>query len=58
MAKVLNSAGLATLLFDLLTEEESHDREHVFDIGLLSHRLVNVTDALRGRHETQHLNLA
>ena len=58
VAKVLNSAGLATLLFDLLTEEESNNRSHVFDIGLLSHRLVNVTDWLRRRHETQNLNLA
>jgi dienelactone hydrolase len=58
VAKVLNSAGLATLLFDLLTEEESNNRNHVFDIGLLSHRLVNVTDWLRRRHETQNLNLA
>ena len=58
VAKVLNSAGLATLLFDLLTEEESTNRDYVFDIGLLSHRLVNVADWLRRRHETQHLNLA
>lgn len=58
VAKVLNTAGLATLLFDLLTEEESTNREHVFDIGLLSHRLVNVTDWLRRRHETQDLSYA
>ena len=58
VAKVLNSAGIATLLFDLLTEEESNDRKHVFDIGLLSHRLVNVTDWLRRRHETQDLSFA
>ena len=58
VARVLNAAGLATLLFDLLTEEESHSRAHVFDIGLLSHRLVNVTDWLRRRHETQNLSFA
>ena len=58
VAKALNSAGLATLLFDLLSEEESNNRQHVFDIGLLSHRLVNVTDWLRRRPETQHLNFA
>src|SRR6266403_5368798 len=44
VARTLNEAGLATLLFDLLTpEEESVDlytREHRFDIGLLAERLV------------------
>src|SRR5437762_2941086 len=44
VACTLNKAGLATLLFDLLTpEEESADlytREHRFDIGLLAERLV------------------
>jgi putative phosphoribosyl transferase len=44
VARTLNQAGLATLLFDLLTpEEESVDlytREHRFDIGLLAERLV------------------
>ena len=39
----LNEAGLATLLFDLLTEEESGRRELVFDIPLLAGRLVAVT---------------
>ncbi len=35
----LNRDGLATVLFDLLTEEEARDRRLVFDIGLLSRRL-------------------
>jgi putative phosphoribosyl transferase len=47
VARTLNDAGLATLLFDLLTpEEESVDietREHRFDIGLLAERLVAAT---------------
>src|SRR5713101_505926 len=47
VARTLNDAGLATLLFDLLTpEEESVDvytREHRFDIGLLAERLVYAT---------------
>src|SRR5438067_300218 len=52
VAETLNTAGLATLLFDLLTpEEESVDiytRQHRFDIDLLAERLGSATDwALR-----------
>jgi putative phosphoribosyl transferase len=47
VAQVLQSAGLATLLFDLLTDAEEQDRANVFDIELLSARLVGVTDWLR-----------
>jgi putative phosphoribosyl transferase len=40
VARTLNDAGLATLLFDLLTPTEESDdwfsRSHRFDIGLLS----------------------
>ncbi len=43
VAGVLNEAGLATLLFDLLTLDEEADRANVFDIGLLAGRLVDVT---------------
>lgn len=39
VAAQLNRAGLATLLFDLLTLEEAADRNNVFDIGLLARRL-------------------
>jgi putative phosphoribosyl transferase len=39
VASALNRAGLATLLFDLLSEEEAADRANVFDIPLLAHRL-------------------
>lgn len=47
VAEVLQAAGLATLLFDLLTPEEERDRANVFDIDLLSRRLVDVTLWLR-----------
>lgn len=47
VASVLHGAGLGTLLFDLLTPEEEHDRANVFDIGLLARRLVEVTAWLR-----------
>lgn len=43
VAAALNQRGLATLLLDLLTKEEEMDRANVFDIGLLSHRLVAAT---------------
>lgn len=47
VASVLNEAGLATLLFDLLTPEEEADRANVFDIELLAGRLTQVTAWLR-----------
>lgn len=40
VASVLQRAGLATLLFDLLTPLEALDRANVFDIDLLGHRLL------------------
>ncbi|WP_062356535.1 phosphoribosyltransferase [Herbidospora yilanensis] len=43
VASVLNQAGLATFLFDLLTADEEDDRGKVFDIGLLAGRLGPVT---------------
>ncbi len=43
VARVLNSAGFGTLLFDLISEDESRDRKNVFDIELLSQRLLAVT---------------
>jgi putative phosphoribosyl transferase len=50
VARVLNDAGLGTLLFDLLTTEEDLSRAKVFDIELLADRLVDVTCWLRA-HE-------
>jgi putative phosphoribosyl transferase len=43
VAAELNRAGCATLLFDLLTGPESRDRSNVFDIRLLSRRLLAAT---------------
>lgn len=40
VAERLNDAGFATLLFDLLTSQEGRERRNVFDIGLLTPRLV------------------
>lgn len=41
VASALNSHGIATLLFDLLSSEEEADRANVFDIPLLADRLVD-----------------
>jgi hypothetical protein len=38
--KALRKTGLATLLFDLLTTGEAHDRRNVLDIKLLTQRLL------------------
>src|SRR5215210_1913646 len=50
VAEVLQDAGIATLLIDLLTEEEEEidlqTRHLRFDIGLLAHRLIGATDWL------------
>src|SRR5487761_1945105 len=51
VAKVLNDAGFATLLFDLLTEREASDRDNVFDIELLAKRLSDATTWLRSQEE-------
>lgn len=39
VAERLQEAGLGTLLFDLLTPEETRDRDNVFNIPLLAERL-------------------
>src|SRR5919198_1317941 len=43
VAETLHEAGLATLLFDLLTPDEEFDRSNVFDIQLLANRLQAAT---------------
>ena len=61
VAEVLQEAGLATLLFDLLTvEEEQVDqqtRRLRFDIGLLTTRLIEVTDWIRQTPTTRPLTI-
>ena len=47
VATALRKAGLATLLFDLLTEPEAADRGNVFDIELLAARLRAARDWVR-----------
>lgn len=61
VARTLNNAGLATLLFDLLTpEEESIDArtaELRFNIGLLAERLVRATKWAKQQEQTRDLRI-
>jgi len=61
VAGELNSAGLATVLADLLTAEEervdARTRELRFDIGLLTARVVALTDWLAGNETTAGLGV-
>jgi putative phosphoribosyl transferase len=47
VAAQLQQMGISTLLFDLLSEEESADRRNVFDIPLLADRLVEAIEWVR-----------
>jgi len=51
VASALHRAGLATLLFDLLTPAEEAGRSSVFDIGLLAGRLTAATGWVRRQPE-------
>jgi putative phosphoribosyl transferase len=51
VAGILQEAGMATLLFDLLTPQEEPRRAKVFDIELLAGRLAEVTGWVRGLPE-------
>jgi putative phosphoribosyl transferase len=61
VARKLNEAGLATLLFDLLTPEEEavdlHTREHRFNIRLLADRLVHATKWAGERKQARDLRV-
>jgi putative phosphoribosyl transferase len=57
VARELNAAGLATLLFDLLTPVEALDRANVFDVELLARRLRSVTHSLRSAPDCEALDV-
>lgn len=61
VASVLQSAGIGTLLFDLLTEVEevidSHTSHLRFNIGLLAERLVHVTHWVQKNPSTEDLKI-
>jgi dienelactone hydrolase len=49
VARRLQSAGLGTLLVDLLTAEEDRNYSRRFEIPFLAERLAQITDWVRGR---------
>lgn len=57
VAEVLNRAGLANFVFDKLTAEEEIDRSRVYDIELLSRRLLDVMRWLTGRPDIAGLRI-
>lgn len=57
VAQILEDAGFATLLFDLLTVKEDLDYSVRFDIDLLTDRLIRVTDWLKSDPETADLDV-
>jgi putative phosphoribosyl transferase len=57
VARELNKAKLATLLFDLLTKEEDAVYQNRFNINLLAERLVQVTKWLRKNPETKKFGI-
>jgi putative phosphoribosyl transferase len=61
VAQVLQNEGIATLLIDLLTEDEEEidlqTRHLRFDIGLLSQRLITATDWLKQNPVSRNLKV-
>jgi putative phosphoribosyl transferase len=55
VAASLNRAGIATLLFDLLTHDEEAERQNVFDVELLAQRLIAATRWLSARSAARGL---
>jgi putative phosphoribosyl transferase len=61
VARTIREAGVGTLLFDLLTQEEEtidiRTRHLRFDIGLLAERLVDATNWIKRATDTSHLKV-
>ena len=61
VAEVLRDAGMATLLFDLLTPQEETEDAYTghlrFDIGLLSRRLAIVTEEIADDSRSRNLGI-
>lgn len=57
VADELSKAGFATLLFDLLAEEEARDRANIFDIPLLATRVGEALAAVRQDVSTRDLRI-
>jgi putative phosphoribosyl transferase len=61
VARQLNNAGLATLLFDLLTPKEElldvRTAQYRFDIGLLAERLIHATKWAQQQKQTRDVRI-
>ncbi len=57
VAGILNQNGFATLLIDLLTEEEDSIYENRFNIELLTERLIAVTKHLKNQENIKHYKI-
>ncbi len=57
VAEVLHESWIGTLLVDLLTEQEAASRASVFDIALLTERLLAAVRFVAGCEQTKHLPL-
>jgi putative phosphoribosyl transferase len=57
VAGALQRSRIATLLFDLLTEQEAEDRENVFDIALLGSRLRQATEWVMDQRRARRLTI-
>lgn len=57
VASSLEEEGFATLLFDLLSEEEDRDYANRFDIDLLTARLIGTTDWLKSEEQMGDLTI-
>jgi len=55
VAEILNKAGFATLLFDLLTEDEDRTYENRFNTPLLAERLKEATDWLKEQEDIENI---
>lgn len=57
VAEVLQQQGLATLLCDLLSEDEARDRRKVFNTALLARRVGQAMEWVDQRADLKHLRL-
>ena len=57
VAETLHKEGMATLLFDLLTQEEDSVYQNRFDIDLLTLRLIDVTQWIKTDDRTKSLQI-
>ena len=61
VGQIIRQVGLATLLFDLLTEDEEkldiQTGRYRFDIRLLANRLIGATAWLKQNPETKDMNI-